>query len=151
LGKNNEGLMSMNGYPVQHRLLSYFGRINYNFKEKYLLNATLRSDGSSNFSKENRRGYFPSVSAGWVLTNEQFMESTNAWLTSFKLRASWGQNGNQNLPPFRYLATVTSNSVYSLGTQEDGFLASGAQIDRMANPDLKWEVSEQTDIGFDAA
>ncbi|ASO07412.1 TonB-dependent receptor SusC [Arenibacter algicola] len=151
LGKNNEGLMSVSGYPMKHRLLSYFGRINYNYKEKYLLNATLRSDGSSNFSKENRRGYFPSVSGGWVLTNEPFMEPTSSWLTSFKFRASWGQNGNQNLPPFRYLATVTSNSIYSLGTQEDGFLASGAQIDRMANPDLKWEISEQTNIGFDAA
>lgn len=151
LGKNNEGLMSMSGYPVQQRLLSYFGRINYNYKEKYLMNITLRSDGSSNFSKENRRGYFPSVSGGWVLTNEPFMEPYASWLTSFKIRASWGQNGNQNLPPFRYLATVSSNSVYSLGINEDGFLASGAQIDRLANPNLKWEVSEQTDIGFDAA
>lgn len=151
LGKSNEGLMSMSGYPVQHRLLSYFGRINYNYKEKYLMNVTLRSDGSSNFSKENRRGYFPSVSGGWVLSSEPFMNPYASWLTSFKIRASWGQNGNQNLPPFRYLATVSSNSVYSLGTHEDGFLASGAQIDRLSNPSLKWEVSEQTDIGFDAA
>lgn len=150
LGKNNEGLMSMQGYPSQHRLLSYFGRVNYNFKEKYLFNATLRSDASSNFSKQNRRGYFPSFSAGWVITNELFMESMKSWLTSLKIRGSWGQNGNQNIPPFRYLATVASSYPYPLGTQEDGFLASGAAIERMANPDLKWERSVQTDIGFDA-
>ena len=151
LGKNNEGLMSVQGYPVEHRLSSYFGRINYNFKEKYLLNATLRSDASSNFSKENRRGYFPSVSAGWVLTNEPFMNSFESWLTSLKIRASWGQNGNQDLPPFRYLATVDSNASYPLGTEENGALASGASINRLSNPDLEWERSEQTDIGFDAA
>lgn len=151
LGQSNEGLMSVEGYPVEHRLSSYFGRISYNFDEKYLLNATLRSDASSNFSKENRRGYFPSVSAGWVLTNEPFMEPFGTWLASLKIRASWGQNGNQDIPPFRYLATVDSNASYPLGTQEDGALASGAAIIRLSNPDLEWERSEQTDIGFDAA
>ncbi|MEX2593839.1 MAG: TonB-dependent receptor [Anditalea sp.] len=150
LGNSNEGLMSMEGYPTEHKLLSYFGRVNYNFKEKYMFNATLRSDGSSNFSKENRRGYFPSVSAGWVLTSEPFMETSGSWLTSLKIRGSWGQNGNQNIPPFRYLATVNSNSSYSLGTDENGFRASGASLSRMSNPDLKWEISEQTNIGFDA-
>lgn len=151
IGKNNEGLMSVSGYPSQHRLLSYFGRLSYNFKETYLVNATLRSDGSSNFSKANRRGYFPSISLGWVMSNEEFMKPTQEWLNSLKFRLSWGQNGNQDLPPFRYLATVSSNSVYSLGTQENGFLATGSQIDRMSNPDLRWEISEQTDIGLDAS
>lgn len=150
LGKSNEGLMSMQGYPTEHKLLSYFGRVNYNFREKYLFNATLRSDASSNFSKQNRRGYFPSVSAGWVITNEPFLKSANSWLSALKIRGSWGQNGNQNLPPFRYLATVLSNSSYALGTAENGFRAPGASLYRVSNPDLKWEISEQTDIGFDA-
>ena len=151
LGKSNEGLMSMSSYPSQNMLLSYFGRINYNFEEKYLVNLTLRSDGSSNFDKEYRRGYFPSVSAGWVMTNESFMESSQAWLTSLKIRGSWGQNGNQNIPPFNFLAPVASNYSYSLGTEENGFLASGAALTRMSNPQLQWERSEQTDLGFDAS
>lgn len=150
LGKSNEGLMSMQGYPTEHRLLSYFGRVNYNYNEKYLFSGTLRSDGSSNFAEENRRGYFPSFSAGWVLSDENFMESSKSWLNSLKIRASWGQNGNQNIPPFRYLATVNSNFSYSLGTQEDGFLAPGAALNQMSNPNLQWEKSEQTNIGFDA-
>lgn len=151
LGKSNQGFMSVEGYPTQHRLLSYFGRVSYNFKEKYLFNATLRSDGSSNFSKKNRRGYFPSVSAGWMISDEPFMGFSNSWLTFLKIRGSWGQNGNQNLPPFRYLATVNSNLSYSLGTTENGFLASGASLSSVSNPDLEWEKSVQTNIGFDAS
>jgi len=151
LGKSNEGTMTVIGYPTQNRLLSYFSRINYNFKEKYLVNFTLRSDGSSNFSQNYRRGYFPSVSAGWVMTNESFMESSQTWLNSLKIRGSWGQNGNQNIPPFNYLSPVASTYAYSIGSEENGSLASGAALTRLSNPGLQWERSVQTDIGFDAS
>lgn len=134
----------------EEKRLSYFGRLNYNYKEKYLLNMTFRADGSSKFSKENRWGYFPSVSAGWVLTNESFLAPTNNWLSFLKLRASWGQVGNQNIIAFQYLAPVMfSNTNYSFGNTE-GELTPGAYPSRLGNPDLKWETSEQLNLGFDS-
>ncbi len=86
---------------------SLFGRVNYDYKETYLLTLVMRADGSSNFAKGNRWGYFPSVSAGWVMSNEVFMESTKNYLDFLKVRASWGQNGNQDIDPFQYLATIS--------------------------------------------
>jgi TonB-linked SusC/RagA family outer membrane protein len=153
LGKNNEGTMSMSGYPAEHKLLSYFGRINYNLNDKYLLNFILRSDGSSNFDSDYRRGYFPSISAGWLMTNESFMENTNKWLSSLKIRGSWGQNGNESIPAFYYLSPVATGYNYPIGPNDDatGLLHTGAALSRMSNPTLKWEVSEQLDFGFDAA
>jgi TonB-linked SusC/RagA family outer membrane protein len=149
---NKDGVtMSLSGSPYdQDRRMSYFGRFNYNFKETYLLNATLRADGSSRFAKKSRWGYFPSVSAGWVLSNEAFMANTQDWLSSLKLRASWGQVGNQNIAFFQYLAPVSFvNANYNFGTEE-GVLTPGAYANRLGNEDLKWETSEQTNVGFDA-
>lgn len=148
---NTDGaLLSLGGGPNnENKRLSYFGRINYSFQDKYLLNATYRADGSSNFSKDNRWGYFPSVSAGWVVTQEEFM-SSNAYVDFLKLRASWGQVGNQNAGAFQYLSPITfANTNYIFGSQE-GVLTPGAYPNRLANPDLKWETSEQINIGFDA-
>lgn len=134
----------------EEKRLSYFGRLNYNYKEKYLLNMTFRADGSSKFSQQNRWGYFPSVSAGWVLSNESFLEPTRNWLSFLKLRASWGQVGNQNIIAFQYLAPVTfANTNYIFGNTE-GELTAGAYPSRLGNPDLKWETSEQLDLGFDS-
>jgi TonB-linked SusC/RagA family outer membrane protein len=116
-----------------------------------MLNATFRADGSSKFAPGNRWGYFPSVSAGWVLSNESFLES-QSWLSFLKFRASWGQIGNQNIMAYQYLAPVTfANTNYIFGPTEgsDG-LVPGAYPSRLGNPNLKWETSEQTDIGFDA-
>lgn len=133
-----------------HRL-SFFGRLNYNFEETYLINATFRADGSSRFAKGNQWGYFPSISAGWVITNEPFMDNTSNWLNSFKLRASWGQVGSQNTPAFQYQAPINFiNSYYIFGNTE-GTLTPGSYPSRLSNPNLKWETSEQTDIGFDAS
>lgn len=134
-------------------LLSYFGRVSYNFGEKYLLNATFRADGSSRFAEKNRWGYFPSVSGGWVLSSEPFMEFTDDIIDFFKLRVSWGQVGNQNIDPWQYLAPVqVANTNYYFGS--DDFDAAGntpgAYPSRLANEDLKWETSEQLNIGFDA-
>lgn len=149
-GKNIAGI-SLGGAPYdEDRRMSYFGRINYNYKQTYLLNATFRADGSSRFSSQNRWGYFPSISAGWVATNEKFMEGQRNWLDFFKLRASWGQVGNQNIAAFQYLAPITlSNTNYIFGPEE-GTLVPGAYPSRIANPGLKWETSEQSNIGFDA-
>ena len=149
-GKNIAGI-SLGGAPYdEDRRMSYFGRLNYNYKQTYLLNATFRADGSSRFSSQNRWGYFPSISAGWVATNEKFMEGQRNWLDFFKLRASWGQVGNQNITAFQYLAPITlSNTNYIFGPEE-GALVPGAYPSRIANPGLKWETSEQSNIGFDA-
>lgn len=97
-----------NGILQKRGIASFFGRINYDYKETYLLTLVMRADGSSNFAKGNRWGYFPSVSAGWVMSNEAFMEPTRNYLDFLKIRASWGQNGNQDIDPFQYLATISS-------------------------------------------
>jgi len=149
---NVDGInISLNGAAYDKaNLMSYFGRVSYNFRETYLLNATLRADGSSRFIGSNRWGYFPSVSAGWVLSNESFLAGSSNWLNFLKLRASWGQVGNQNIGNFQYLAPVTfATTNYIFGDQE-GALTPGAYVSRLANPNIKWEASEQTNIGFDA-
>ncbi|MBO9582770.1 MAG: TonB-dependent receptor [Flavobacterium sp.] len=147
---NKDGAkMSMNGQRSETKRMSYYGRLNYNYKEKYLINATYRIDGSSVFSPENQWGYFPSISGGWVVSNEEFLKDKSA-LSFLKLRASWGQVGNQNARPFQYLSTIKSNNTnYTFGDKE-GVLTPGAYPDRLSNLDLKWETSEQIDLGFDA-
>ena len=85
---------------------SFFGRAQYDYNEKYLFSATMRADGSSNFAADNRWGYFPSVSAGWVITKEDFMPKHSSILNFAKLRGSWGQNGNQDIEAFQYLANM---------------------------------------------
>lgn len=147
---NSDGtLKQLNGSPWESALMSYFGRVQYNYNEKYLLNATLRADGSSNFAPGNRWGYFPSVSAGWVVSKEQFLES-NKLINFLKLRASWGQVGNQNIGGYNYLSLVSfAYTNYTFGNTE-GTLVPGAYPSRIANPDLKWESSEQTNLGIDA-
>jgi TonB-linked SusC/RagA family outer membrane protein len=151
LNKTKANKMGVSGGPSDdNKVLSYFGRLHYNFKETYLLNATFRADASSNFARGHRWGYFPSVSAGWVLTNENFMGALTRVFDQLKLRASWGQVGNRNVPAFRYLSPVTyANGNYPFGVTE-GNLTPGAYQSRLANPNLKWETSEQTDIGLDA-
>ena len=92
--KNNNAA-SVTGTPCDDtRSMSYFGRVNYNFDEKYMLSAIMRADGNSKFAPGERWGYFPSVSAGWTISNEKFMAKTVSWLDFLKLRAGWGQNGN---------------------------------------------------------
>ncbi|WNH09510.1 SusC/RagA family TonB-linked outer membrane protein [Thalassobellus suaedae] len=129
--------------------MSYFGRLNYDFKETYLLNATFRADGSSTFHPDYQWGYFPSVSAGWVASNENFLSDSNT-INFFKLRASWGQVGNQNAGSYQYLATIKSLTTNYIFGNVEGVLTPGAYPDRLSNPDLGWETSEQTNIGFDA-
>ena len=144
---------SPRGYPNgDWSLASFFARASYNYDEKYMLQATIRADGSSNFASGHRWGWFPSVSAGWVMTNEKFMESTASWLDFLKLRASWGQNGNQGIPNFQYLTQVgfsTANSYFfGVGNHEEP--TTGGSFNVLGNPDLTWETSEQIDLGIDA-
>jgi len=131
------------------RLVSVFGRINYDYKEKYMATVVMRADASSNFAPNKRWGYFPSVSAGWVITNEEFMESTSSWMDFLKLRGSWGQNGNQDISPFQYLSTIAFNTKYFPGLDKSQEV-TGAYPNILSNPDVTWETSEQTNIGLDA-
>lgn len=145
-----EGKTKLSGAPLTPgRLLSFFGRVNYNFRETYLATLVMRADGSSNFAPGNRWGYFPSVSVGWVMTNEKFMEKALSWLDFLKIRASWGQNGNQNIAGFQYLANIAFDSKYFFGDNKNNVYA-GAYPSILANTDIKWETSEQIDLGFDA-
>ncbi len=132
-------------------IASFFGRVNYNYKETYMVSAILRSDGSANFARGNRWSYFPSFSAGWVLTNESFMAPASSWLNFFKLRGSWGQNGNASIANFQYLATIAIDrqNGYYFGNEKNTLL-NGAYPDILPNPDVAWETSEQLNIGFDA-
>lgn len=151
VAQNVRGLpyMSMTGFPYESSLLSYFGRLQYNFREKYLLNATFRADGSSRFASSGRWGYFPSISVGWVTSSEDFMQSV-AWLDYLKIRGSWGRVGNQDVIANQFVSPVEfSNSGYIFGSQE-GASVQGAYTSRLANPDVKWETSQQTNIGIDA-
>ena len=142
-------LTSIGGSPeAQGALSSFFGRVNYNYDETYLLSLVLRADGSSNFARRHRWGYFPSVSAGWVISNEKFMESTKAWMDFLKIRASWGQNGNCNISNFQYLATIALDDPYYFNNKDNPAL--GAYPNILPNEDVKWETSEQLDFGFDA-
>ena len=127
-------------------LLSWFGRLNYNFKDKYLLSATFRADGSSKFSDGNRWGYFPSAALAWRVSAEPFMESTKNWLTDLKLRLSYGTAGNNNIP-----SGVSLSQEYEAKatTWINGYTNYWAPSKTMSNPDLKWETTITRNIGLD--
>jgi TonB-linked SusC/RagA family outer membrane protein len=137
------------GPYVEHKLASYFGRLSYNFDERYMLQATLRRDGSSRFGANNKFGLFPSASFGWNVTNEDFMTGSSNWLSLMKVRASWGKNGNDNIGDFAYttLTNTGGSSNYYFGTSQS--MSYGSKANRLANEDLKWEESVQTDLGVD--
>ena len=124
---------------IKTAMMSYFARVNYSYMNRYLLQASLRADGSSVLAEGKKWGYFPSVSAGWRITEEKFMENSKSWLENLKLRASWGLSGNAAIDAYQTLATVsalTPNSTYMVPMS-------------MANPDLTWEKTSAFDIGLD--
>lgn len=131
-------------YP-DDKLLSFFGRLNYDFQGRFLLNATFRADGSSKFSTGNRWGYFPSVAAAWRISSEPFMERTQNWLDDLKLRASYGTAGNNNIPSGQMTQTFDVRTT----TWVNGFNSYWAASKTMANPDLKWETTVTRNIGLD--
>ncbi|MDR2474025.1 MAG: TonB-dependent receptor [Tannerella sp.] len=134
-----------NNLKPDDRLLSFFSRINYNYKDKYLLAATFRADGSSKFAENNRWGYFPSVAAAWRISSESFMEATRTWLDDLKLRLSYGTAGNNRIPSGQMSQTYSSSST----TWVNGFPSYWSPSKTMANPDLKWETTVTRNIGFD--
>lgn len=141
---------SMGGSPWEvNKIASFFGRINYDYNNKYMATVVMRADGSSKFVRGKRWGYFPSVSAGWVVTSEPFMESVTSVMDFLKIRASWGQNGNQSVPSFQYLATIGSGSHYTFGNDKT-IASNGFYPNKLANADLSWETSEQINFGIDA-
>lgn len=147
---NTDGTnITLTGSPYEDALLSYYGRLQYNFREKFLLNGTIRADGSSKFADGHRWGYFPSVSAGWIASNENWLQSVS-WLNFFKLRASWGQVGNQNVAGYQFLTPITFAFTNYIFGNTEGVNTPGAYPSRLGNPDVSWETSEQTNIGFDA-
>jgi TonB-linked SusC/RagA family outer membrane protein len=145
-----KSLVGVWGGPyTEHRLSSLFARFSYNYDEKYMIQATIRRDGSSRFGSNNKYGTFPSASIGWNIMNEDFMKDTRDWLTNLKLRASWGKNGNDNIGDFAYttLTSIGASSNYYYG--RTAAMTYGSKANRLANEDLKWEESEQTDLGLD--
>jgi len=137
------------GYAFINELQSFFGRVNYSYKNKYLLTATFRADGSSKFGDNNKYGYFPSFGAAWVLSEEDFFKSSI--ISNLKLRAGWGRTGNQEIPPkiTQPLFTSTVSGTTSYPLYPTGSYPGGTNFTRLANPDIQWEVSNQTDIGLD--
>ncbi len=134
---------------------SFFSRLNYGYKSRYLLTATIRADGSSRFGENNKYGYFPSVALGWNINNEDFM-ADNELFSNLKLRASWGQTGNQDGIPSKvslasFVDSKTENDTYPVAGNEVSLAdyPFGTVPVRTAFPDLKWEVSTQTNIGLD--
>lgn len=123
------------GLAEEWALFSYFGSATYSYQDKYIVAANLRADASSRFSKDNRWGYFPSVSAGWAISKENFMSDMD-WLSQLKFRASWGELGNQEIPNYAFLTLYRRD-------------ANRYLISRYGNPELKWETTTQSNIGID--
>ena len=125
---------------TKQAMLSFFGRVNYAFMDRYLLSASLRADGSSVLAKGNKWGYFPSASAGWRITEESFMQGAKSWLDNLKLRVAWGISGNAAVSPYQTLATVTATTPNS----SSDFIPMS-----MSNADLSWETTSSVNIGLD--
>jgi len=138
-------LSTDNTFYPDDKLLSFFGRANYDFNSRYLLSATFRADGSSKFSTGNKWGYFPSAAAAWRISSEPFMESTHNWMDDLKLRFSYGTAGNNGIPSGQMAQSYQSVSSTWINTV--GSIWRPAKI--MANPDLKWETTTTRNIGLD--
>ncbi len=132
-------------YSADDKLLSWFGRANYNFQDKYLLSATFRADGSSKFSKSNRWGYFPSAAIAWRISSEPFMKGTQKWLDDLKLRLSYGTAGNNNIPVGQLVQEYSPKAT----SWVNGISTYWAPSKVMANPDLKWETTITRNLGLD--
>ncbi|MDR1381208.1 MAG: TonB-dependent receptor [Tannerella sp.] len=131
------------GRPTLWGINSFFGRLNYGYRDKYLFEANIRTDGSSRFAQGNKWGVFPSVSAGWRLSEEAFLKDVS-FVSNLKLRASWGQTGNERIGEFLYLPQYGTQNVIM-----NGLTVSGVSQSQMSNPDITWETVELTDIGLD--
>jgi TonB-linked SusC/RagA family outer membrane protein len=152
------------GYSDELALQSFFGRLNYDYEGKYLFEANLRYDGSSRFDTSNRWGTFPSFSAGWRISQEDFFKPLKRWFSELKLRGSWGQLGNQTLKQityasansgyannnYPYITSVNAGQNYTLGGPTPNIAAGVAPVNG-SNPNIKWETTTETNVGIDAA
>jgi len=138
----------LSGYAQENELQSYFGRLNYSFDNKYLLTASMRADGSTRFGENNKYGYFPSFALGWNINNESFLQDS-ATINNLKLRASWGQTGNQEVENKLTKASYSLSGADGYYLYDDLNLVNGISVKRTANPDLKWEVVTQYNVGLD--
>lgn len=134
-----------NGYAYDDRLLSFFGRVGYDYFGRYLITATFRADGSSKFAPGNQWGYFPSVAAAWRISDESFMANAEDWLSNLKLRLSYGVAGNNNISAGQYMKIYSSNTELWM----DGFNSYWSAGNSLNNKDIKWETTYTYDIGID--
>lgn len=155
------GEMYSTGSSTGYALSSLFGKIDYAYADKYLASATIRRDGSSRFGKDNRYATFPAFSAGWRISQENFMESLNNVISDLKLRAGWGQTGNQEIDNYANRSIVITNYIgdtgagintgtaYDINGKDSGLLPSGYMVTQLANNKIKWETTTQTNVGID--
>ncbi|MDC1106477.1 TonB-dependent receptor [Prolixibacteraceae bacterium] len=150
LGSNNLGMGTTFPAPISSKtgstMLSYFSRVNYSFKEKILLSGSIRADGSSRFTGKNKWGYFPSASIGYRLIQEPFMQDLN-FVSNFKVRANWGQNGNNKIGDFA--AYNLMNATDASGYVFDGIYDKGLVFTNLGSEDIRWETTTQTNVGVD--
>jgi TonB-linked SusC/RagA family outer membrane protein len=147
LDAGSPDIQSGTGTMQEWSLMSFFGRLGYTYKDRYLLEANLRYDGSSRLSPSSRWGLFPSFSAAWKITEENFVKDNNlTWLNNLKIRGSYGQLGNQNIGIYPYQPIIDLIDNYSFNNEN---LSVGAAQTRMNNPDIKWETTTITDFGID--
>lgn len=144
LDAGGAGNMKNSGSGAEWSLRSFFGRVNYNYKERYLLELNIRNDGSSRFAEGRKWGVFPSASAGWRISEEAFMAALKPAINELKLRGSWGKLGNQNIGNYPS-ATVVNLSSYTIGGQ----IVNAAAMDALANRNITWESTEMSDVGLD--
>jgi len=133
------------GSATEWALRSFFGRVNYSYKGRYLFEANARYDGTSRFPSDRRWGFFPSVSAGWRLSEESFIKDNLTWIDNLKIRASWGRLGNQNIGNYPYQNVLSLGQNYPFGNS----MSSGASVTTLANSKITWEKTDVTDLGFD--
>jgi TonB-linked SusC/RagA family outer membrane protein len=133
-------------FVSEFRRLSYFGRLEYSYDDKYLISAMLRRDTSSNFGPNNQVGWFPSVTAGWIISEEDFFD-TDGWFNFAKLRASYGELGNDQIGGFLFLSQLNGEAEYVLGPDQS--LTNGQALGALPNPDVKWETAVKANVGLD--
>ncbi|MDB5200815.1 MAG: TonB-dependent receptor [Ferruginibacter sp.] len=141
-------VLAFGSQATPHKVSSVYGRLNYDYAEKYLFTGIVRRDGSTRFGSNNKYGYFPSGSVGWVASKENFFPQNNV-VTFLKLRGSYGITGNDNAADFAYVSTINGGRNYTFGGSD--LYTLGFSPNSLSNPDLQWEETRQTDIGFDAS
>ena len=148
-GTADKSWYAISGYARETARRSFFGRIGYDYKSKYLFQALVRFDGSENFPEGKRWGIFPGVSAGWRISEEPFVKRSWPWLTNLKIRASYGEQGNDQIDPFQYMTTYGYTSAYSYKTVFDGKEVNFIIPGTIPNPNVTWEVARTWNLGLD--